>query len=78
VIKTGRLLVVHEACLFGGIGAEIAAIVAKEAFGYLDAPIERIGAPDTPVPFSPTLEDFYIPSEAQIVQTVKEMFGKQA
>jgi pyruvate dehydrogenase E1 component beta subunit len=40
VIKTGRLLVVHEACLFGGIGAEIAAIVAKEAFGYLDAPIE--------------------------------------
>jgi pyruvate/2-oxoglutarate/acetoin dehydrogenase E1 component len=75
VTKTGRLAIVHEACLCGGIGGEIAAIAAKEAFGYLDAPIERIGAPDTPVPFSPSLEDFYIPSEARIVQTVKGMFG---
>lgn len=76
VIKTGRLLVVHEACLIGGIGGEIAAVVAKEAFGYLDAPIERIGAQDTPVPFSPTLEDFYIPNEQKIIQTVRGMFGK--
>lgn len=73
VIKTGRLLIVHEAGLTGGIGGEIAAIAAKEAFGYLDAPIERIGAPDTPVPFSPVLEDFYIPSEEQIVQKVRDM-----
>ncbi|MEW6266767.1 MAG: alpha-ketoacid dehydrogenase subunit beta [Thermodesulfobacteriota bacterium] len=77
VVKTGRLLVVHEACLFGGIGGEIAAIAAKEAFGYLDAPIERIGAPDTPVPFSPTLEDFFIPNEDRIVRTVKGMFGER-
>ena len=76
VIKTSRLLVVHEAPLIGGIGGEIVATVAKEAFGYLDAPIERIGAQDTPVPFSPTLEDFYIPNEDKIVKTVREMFGK--
>lgn len=76
VIKTGRLLVAHEACLTGGIGGEIAAIAAKEAFGYLDAPIERVGAPFTPVPFSPTLEDYYIPNEEKIVQAVRGMFGE--
>ncbi len=76
VIKTSRLLITHEAPMIGGIGGEIAAVVSKEAFGYLDAPIERVGAQDTPVPFSPTLEDFYIPSEQRIVQTAREMFGK--
>lgn len=76
VIKTSRLLIVHEAPVIGGIGGEIAAIAAKEAFGYLDAPIERVGAEDTPVPFSPTLEDFYIPNEAKIIQAVQKMFGK--
>ncbi len=76
VIKTSRLLIVHEAPMIGGIGGEIAATVAKEAFGCLDAPIERIGAQDTPVPFSPTLEDFYIPNEQRIISTVKGMFNK--
>lgn len=74
VIKTSRLLIVHEACLSGGLGGEIAAIAAKNAFGYLDAPIERIGAADTPVPFSPTLEDAFIPNEDRIVETVRKMF----
>jgi len=73
VKKTGRLLIVHEACKTGGFGAEIAAMVAKEAFGYLDAPIERIAAPDIPVPVSPTLEDQYIPQKEEIVATVKKM-----
>lgn len=73
VKKTGRLLIVHEACVTGGFGAEIAAIIAKEAFGYLDAPIERIGAPDIPVPCSPTLEDSYIPKREDIVNTVRKM-----
>lgn len=76
VIKTSRLLIAHEAPVIGGIGGEIAAIAAKEAFGYLDAPIERVGAADTPVPFSPTLEDYYIPNEAKIIQAVQKMFGK--
>lgn len=73
VKKTSRLLIVHEACVTGGIGGEIAAIAAKEAFGYLDAPIERIGAPDIPVPFTPPLEDYYIPKREDITATVKSM-----
>jgi pyruvate/2-oxoglutarate/acetoin dehydrogenase E1 component len=73
VKKTGRLVIVHEACVTGGFGAEIAAVVAKEAFGYLDAPIERIGAPDIPVPCSPTLEDAYIPKKEDIISTVQKM-----
>jgi len=68
VSRTGRLVIVHEAPVSFGIGAEIAAVVAKEAFGYLDAPIERVGAPDTPVPFSASMEDFYLPNEQKIVE----------
>ena len=71
--KTSRLLIVHEACKTGGIGGEIAAIAAKEAFGYLDAPIERICAPDVPVPFSPPLENYYLPKKEDIVTTLKRM-----
>jgi len=73
--KTSRLLIVHEACKTGGFGGEIAAIAAKEAFGYLDAPIERIGAPDVPVPFSPVLEDYYIPKKEDIITTVRRMLS---
>jgi pyruvate/2-oxoglutarate/acetoin dehydrogenase E1 component len=75
VIKTSRLIIAHEACLTGGIGGEIAALAAKEAFGYLDAPIGRIGAPFTPVPFSATLEDYYIPSEEDILAEVRGLLG---
>jgi pyruvate dehydrogenase E1 component beta subunit len=71
--KTSRLVIVHEACKTGGIGGEIAAIAAKEAFGYLDAPIERICAPDIPVPFSPPLENYYLPKKEDIVTTLKRM-----
>lgn len=75
VTKTSRLLIAHEACLTGGAGGEIAAIVAKEAFGYLDAPIERVAAPDTPVPFSPPLEDAFIPGEDKIVAAARRMLS---
>ena len=74
VIKTGRLMIVHEAPQTGGFGGEIAAVVAKEAFGYLDAPIERVTAPDTPVPFSPVLENAYLPDPVKIVLAAKGMF----
>jgi len=73
--KTGRILIAHEACKTGGIGGEIAAIAAKEAFGYLDAPIERVCAPDTPVPFSPPLERYYIPKKEDIVTAVRGMLS---
>ena len=51
--KTGRAVIVHEACLTGGFGGEIAAVIADEGFTSLKAPIKRVAGPDTPVPFSP-------------------------
>lgn len=72
--KTGKLLIVHEANRTGGFGGEIAAIVADEGFDLLNAPIKRVTAPDTPVPFSPVLESSYLPNEAKIIKAVKEMF----
>ncbi len=76
VKKTHRLVIVHEAVKQAGPGAEIAAIVAEEAFEYLDAPIKRVAAPFTPVPFSPVLESAYIPSKESIISAVKEVVGK--
>lgn len=74
VKKTGRLVIVHEATRTAGFGAEIAALVAEEGFDYLDAPIVRVTAPDTPVPYAPILEDNFIPSAEKIVEAVKAMF----
>jgi pyruvate dehydrogenase E1 component beta subunit len=73
VKKTGRLLVVHQACKTSGFGAEIAAMVAEEGFDYLVSPIRRVAAPDVPVPFSPIMEDFVIPNEERIVREVLAM-----
>jgi len=70
VAKTHRLVIVHEAVRTSGFGAEIAAIVADEGFDLLDAPIKRVTAPDTPVPFSPMLEDAYLPSADTIKAAV--------
>jgi acetoin:2,6-dichlorophenolindophenol oxidoreductase subunit beta len=70
--KTHRALIVHEAVKFGGIGGEITAQIQEEAFDYLDAPIMRVAAPFSPVPFSPALEKLYIPNAAGIVAKVKE------
>lgn len=72
--KTGRLVIVHEATRTGGFGGEIAAIVAEEGFDLLNAPIKRVTSPDAPVPFSPVLERNYLPSEAEIIKAVKELF----
>lgn len=73
VKKTSRLLIVHEDTLTGGIGGEMAAIVADEAFEYLDAPIRRVAAIDTPVPFSPPLEEFFLPSTGKIVAALRDL-----
>ncbi|HID87819.1 MAG TPA: alpha-ketoacid dehydrogenase subunit beta, partial [Anaerolineae bacterium] len=75
VKKTHRLVIVHEAVKRGGPGGEIAAVVAERAFDYLDAPIKRVTAPFTPVPFSPALESEFIPNEAKIVAAVREVVG---
>lgn len=71
VIKTGRAVIVHEAPVTSGFGGEIAAVLAKEAFGYLDAPIERVCGPDIHVPFSPVLEDAFLVKEDAIVAAAK-------
>lgn len=73
VKKTHKVVVVHEAVKFAGPGAEIAAMIAEEAFDYLDAPVKRVGAPFTPVPFSPVLEQAYIPSTEKIIAAIKEV-----
>ena len=73
VRKTNRAIVAHEAVRTCGIGAETAARIADEAFDFLDAPVKRIGAPFTPVPFAPVLEDLYLPGQQEILETVREM-----
>ena len=66
--KTSKVLVLHEDTRTGGFGAEIAATIAEEAFEDLDAPVKRIAAPDTPVPFSPPLEKAFIPQVEDVAR----------
>jgi pyruvate dehydrogenase E1 component beta subunit len=73
--RTGRLVIAHEAVSFGGFGAEIAAAVGAAAFDSLDAPIERVGAPFTPVPLSPPLEDAYLPAAPEICTAARATLG---
>jgi 2-oxoisovalerate dehydrogenase E1 component beta subunit len=71
--KTSKVLVLHEDTRTGGFGAEIAATIAEEGFENLDAPVKRITAPDTPVPFSPPLEKAFIPQPEDVAAAVKEL-----
>lgn len=71
--RTNRILVVHEAVTFGGIGAEVAAQIQEQAFDHLDAPVLRIGAPFTPVPFSTPLERAYVPDADRIAAGVRRL-----
>jgi pyruvate/2-oxoglutarate/acetoin dehydrogenase E1 component len=74
VRKTGRLVIVEEDNLTNGWGAEVAALVADEAFDWLDAPIKRVAAPDVPPPFAPVLERAYVPDEDKIIRAVLSLF----
>ena len=73
VRKTHRLVVVHEEVKFAGSGAEIVALVAEKAIHYIDAPILRVGAPFSPVPFSPPLENEFIPNETKIIDAIQKV-----
>jgi 2-oxoisovalerate dehydrogenase E1 component beta subunit len=74
VRKTGKALIVHEDNLFCGYGAELAAIIAGEAFESLDAPVMRYGAPDVPaVPFAHSMQDFFMPSPAKIAERIRKL-----
>ena len=77
VKKTNNVLIVHEACLTGGFGGEIAARIGQELFDYLDSPITRIGAKDVPIPFSPVMENFVLPQMSDIVEGVKKILNRQ-
>jgi pyruvate/2-oxoglutarate/acetoin dehydrogenase E1 component len=73
VKKTNRLLIVHEDTRTGGIAGEIAAIVCESAFEHLDAPIARVTALDTPVPYSPPLEEHFLPNAEKVVAAAREL-----
>jgi 2-oxoisovalerate dehydrogenase E1 component beta subunit len=73
VEKTSRALVLYESHRFLGVGAEVAATIAEKSFEHLDAPVERLAPPDTPVPFSPPLEDAYLPQVADIEAAVDRL-----
>ncbi|HEV8701473.1 MAG TPA: thiamine pyrophosphate-dependent enzyme [Candidatus Polarisedimenticolia bacterium] len=73
VSRTGRALVVHEAPLFAGMGAEVAALIADRAFEFLDAPVRRVGARDSFVPFAPNLEAAVLPSVEQVARAIQEI-----
>jgi len=75
VKKTGRVLIVHEDKVFSGFGAEIAAIIANEAFEYLDAPVKRVGSTFTPVGFNRILEAAILPNTDKIVVAMKELLA---
>jgi len=70
--KTNRVVVVHEAVRSGGLGAEVAAQVQEHAFDHLDAPVARVGAPFSPIPFSPGLESAYVPDATRIAAGIRD------
>ena len=72
--KTGRVLIVHEACQTGGFGGEVCAVIAdSEAFYYLDAPVKRLGGLDVPIPYCPELEKYVVPTLDKVTQAVEEL-----
>jgi pyruvate/2-oxoglutarate/acetoin dehydrogenase E1 component len=73
VQRCSKVLVLHEDTRTGGFGGEIAATIAEEAFEHLDAPVKRVAAPDTPVPFSPVLEKAYIPQVEDVTAALREL-----
>jgi pyruvate/2-oxoglutarate/acetoin dehydrogenase E1 component len=75
VRKTGRLIIASDDVKCGGIGSEIAAQVVEEAFDSLDAPILRVASPDMPIPFSPSLEQAYMPNAQKIIEAAKKLIG---
>jgi pyruvate dehydrogenase E1 component beta subunit len=74
--KTSRALVIDEGYERYGVTAEMASVIANGAFYYLDAPVERMGAMDVPIPFSPILEDLTVPTAAKVVEVVKTLCGR--
>jgi pyruvate/2-oxoglutarate/acetoin dehydrogenase E1 component len=77
VKKTNRCVVAHEAVVRGGFGAEVAAVVQYQAFDWLDAPIERVGARFTPMPFAPVMEEWVVPHANDVLEAVYRTVGRK-
>jgi 2-oxoisovalerate dehydrogenase E1 component beta subunit len=75
VKKTGKVLIVHEDRRTGGIAGELTALITDQAFEFLDGPIKRVTAPDTPVPYAPPLEKFYLPGADDVAQAAVELLA---
>lgn len=71
--RTNRVVVIHEACLSGGFGAEVAARINSDLFDYLDAPVLRVAAKDVPMPFSPRMESFVLPKVEDVIRAVHQV-----
>ncbi len=76
VKKTGRAIIAQEACEDGGVAPQLATFLAEKAIEYLDGPILRVAAPNTPVPFSPSLEDYFVPSEERVLDAIRAIVVK--
>jgi 2-oxoisovalerate dehydrogenase E1 component beta subunit len=72
--KTGKVIVLHEATRTGGPGGEIAALITERAFEYLDGPVLRMAPPDTPVPYSPPLEDYFLPNAEKVGKAIRALY----
>jgi pyruvate/2-oxoglutarate/acetoin dehydrogenase E1 component len=75
VKKTNRCVVAHEAVTRMGFGAEVAALIQHQAFDWLDAPIERVGAKFAPIPFAPVMEEFVVPHAADVLTAIRRTVG---
>ena len=75
VKKTSRVLLLHEDTRTGGLAGELAAIISEQAFDYLDAPITRLTAPDCPVPYSPPLEEAFLPNTASVLRACRDLLA---
>jgi 2-oxoisovalerate dehydrogenase E1 component beta subunit len=73
--KTSKVILLHEDTRIGGFAGELAAVISEEAFDYLDGPIRRITAPDTPVPYSPPLEEFFLPKVSDVTRIARELYA---
>ncbi|MCZ6766368.1 MAG: alpha-ketoacid dehydrogenase subunit beta [bacterium] len=73
--KTNKVIVLHEACLTGGAGGEIAARIAEKAFDFLDGPVMRVAAKDSPVPYSPPLEEYFLPNKDDVLEAAKTLLA---
>jgi 2-oxoisovalerate dehydrogenase E1 component beta subunit len=74
-MKTNKVIVLHEACMTGGFGGEISARIAEKAFDFLDGPVVRVAAKDTPVPFSPPLEEYFMPQVSDVLDAARKLLA---